>query len=92
VLKRPGAEARAEVRWGDLGRAMSCWAAFVACIALMPVLGFPIAFALLTWFIVAVMARRPQRIALGVAIGGSILFYLIFELALDLSLPKGMLY
>lgn len=91
VVKRHGAAAAA-VRWRDLGRAMACWAAFVACIALMPVLGFPIAFALLTWFIVAVMARRPQRIALSVAIGGSILFYVIFEVALDLALPKGMLF
>jgi putative tricarboxylic transport membrane protein len=92
VLKGPKAEAHAEVRWGELGRAMTCWLAFVACIALMPVLGFPIAFALLTWFIVAVMARQPQRIALSVSIGGALLFYVLFELALELSLPKGMLF
>jgi putative tricarboxylic transport membrane protein len=91
VVKRHEAEPAA-VRWGDLGRAMTCWAAFVACIALMPVLGFPVAFGLLTWFIIAVMARRPQRLALSVAIGGAILFYVLFELALDLSLPKGMLF
>ena len=58
----------------------------------MPVAGFPISFALLTWFIVAVMARRPQRIALPVSIGGALLFYAIFALALDLSLPKGLLF
>lgn len=92
VLKRPPAGRSADGRWLDLGRAIACWAAFVACIALMPVLGFAIAFALLTWFIVAVMAGRPQRIALGVAIGGSVLFYALFEWALELSLPKGMLF
>jgi putative tricarboxylic transport membrane protein len=78
--------------WRDLGRALACWAAFVASVALMPVVGFPIAFALLTWFIVGVMARRPQRTAWAVAIGGSALFYAIFELGLDLSLPRGILY
>jgi putative tricarboxylic transport membrane protein len=78
--------------WRDLGRAMTCWAAFVACIALMPLLGFTVSFALLTWFIVTVMARRPQRIALPVAIGGALVFYAIFSLALDLALPKGLLF
>jgi putative tricarboxylic transport membrane protein len=79
-------------RWRDLGRALACWLAFVACIALMPVAGFPVAFALLTWFIVAVMARRPQRVALALAVGGALLFYLLFEVALGLSLPRGLLY
>jgi putative tricarboxylic transport membrane protein len=79
-------------RWGDLGRAMTCWAAFVASIALMPLLGFTVSFALLIWFIVTVMARRPQRIALPVSIGGALLFYAIFALALDLSLPKGLAF
>jgi putative tricarboxylic transport membrane protein len=92
VLKGSRGAAAKAIRWNDLGRAFTCWAAFVACIALMPVLGFSIAFALLTWFIVAVMARRPQRVALGVAVGFSVLFYLLFEVALDLSLPHGMLF
>jgi putative tricarboxylic transport membrane protein len=92
VMKRAGGEAPLGVRWTDMRRALTCWVAFVACIALMPVVGFPIAFALLTWFIVAVMARQPQRMALTVAIGGAILFYLLFEVALELSLPRGLLY
>jgi putative tricarboxylic transport membrane protein len=92
VMKSARTPAANAVRWNDLGRAMTCWLAFVACIALMPVTGFPIAFAFLTWFIVAVMARQPQRLALTLAIGGSALFYCLFELALDLSLPRGMLY
>ncbi len=92
VLKGERAGAAAPIRWNDLGRAMSCWVAFVACIALMRIVGFPIAFALLTWFIVAVMARRPQRVAVMLAIGGSALFYALFELALDLPLPRGLLY
>ena len=80
------------VRWNDLGRALSCWAAFAACIALMPILGFSIAFALLTWFIVAVMARRPQRMAVALALGGAAIFYAVFELALGLALPRGLIF
>jgi hypothetical protein len=76
----------------DLRRAITCWIAFVACVAIMPVVGFPIAFALLTWFVVAVMARRPQRIAWALAIGGSAMFYAIFDFGLDLALPRGMLF
>ncbi len=38
------------------------------------------------------MARRPQRVALPLAIGGALLFYALFELALDLTLPHGMLF
>jgi len=91
VLKRRASVAPA-VRWGDLGRALACWAAFVACIALMRVVGFAIAFALLAWFIVAVMARRPQRVALPIAIGGAVAFYALFELALDVALPRGMFF
>ena len=92
AFKRASEAKRSISPWQDLGRALTCWAAFVASVALMPVLGFPIAFALLTWFIVAVMARRPQRIAWAVAIGGSALFYAIFDFALDLSLPRGLLF
>jgi putative tricarboxylic transport membrane protein len=92
VLKRGPAIEREAFRWNDLGRAMACWAAFVACVALMNLVGFVVAFALLSWFIIAVMARRPQRVALPVAIGGALVFYALFEMALDVTLPKGIFF
>lgn len=92
VLSKPARELSTGIRWGDLGRALTCWIAFVATIALMPLLGFAISFGLLTWFIVAVMARRPQTIALVLAIGGAAAFHGIFVWALDLSLPRGLLF
>ena len=92
VLKRPAGAAAAPVQWNDLRRALLCWVAFVVCIAIMPLAGFPVSFALLTWFIVAVMARQPQRIALPLAIGGALGFYALFELGLDLTLPHGILF
>jgi putative tricarboxylic transport membrane protein len=93
TVMRPGAAAKRSISpWQDLGRALACWGAFVATVALMPIAGFPISFAFLTWFIVAVMARQPQRVAWAVAIGGSALFYGIFDYALDLALPHGILF
>jgi len=89
VLKpaKPG-----EIRWRDVSRALVCWAAFTASVALMPVLGFAISFALLAWFIVKVMCGEGHGTALAVAIGGAALFYGLFELALDVSLPRGLLF
>ena len=79
--------APAEIRWAEVRRALTSWLAFVACVALMPWIGFIAAFALLTWFIVAVMGRRPQRVAIPVAIGFALMFYGVFDWGLDLSLP-----
>ena len=92
VVKAPPAAMQPRVNWRDVGRALTCWVAFVACIALMPLAGFAISFALLTWFIVAVMAHQPQRIAIPLSIAGAAGFYALFDLALDLSLPKGLLF
>jgi putative tricarboxylic transport membrane protein len=89
-ILRPAAHA--PVVWNDLGRALGCWAAFVACIALMPLAGFAVSFALLTWFIVRVMAGRAQLVAISVAAGFALGFYALFELALDLALPHGLLF
>jgi putative tricarboxylic transport membrane protein len=91
VAKRQAPDAAA-FAWGDLRRALTCWVAFVAAIALMRVTGFAIAFALLTWFIVAVMARRPQRVAIPIALGAAVVFHVLFAWALDVELPKGVLF
>lgn len=90
AVVRRGADAP-PVRMGDLGRALMCWLAFVAAIALMHLVGFVFAFALLTWFVIAVMARRPQRVALPIAIGGALAFYALFTWALEVALPPGIL-
>ena len=89
VLK-PGAPGATPL-WSDLRRALLCWLAFVACIALLKPLGFMLAFALLTWFIVALMYGQPQRIALPLALGGAVLFQALFGWALDIQLPAGVL-
>jgi putative tricarboxylic transport membrane protein len=90
VLRRRAESPQPSAR--DLGRALLCWIAFVACIALMHLVGFVAAFALLTWFVIAVMARRPQRVALPIAIGSALAFYAIFSWALEVALPPGILF
>jgi putative tricarboxylic transport membrane protein len=73
-------------------RAMTCWLALAVCVALLKFVGFIIAFGLLTWFIVAIMFRRPQRVALSLAVGGALGFYALFNGVLDLPLPAGLLF
>ena len=92
AVVKPAAAQRQAFAWGELGRALLCWAAFAGSMALMKLVGFAAGFALLSWFIVAVMARKPQRVAIPVALGGALLFHALFAWALDVELPKGLLF
>ena len=92
VLKHDEAARSRKINWKDTRRALTCWLAFAASIALLNVVGFMVSFGLLAWFIVSVMFRQPQRIALGLAAGGAVGFYLVFAVGLDLQLPAGMLF
>ena len=92
VLNRAASPASRPVKWREVGRAFSCWVAFVAAVALMNVLGFAVSFALLTWFIVKVMAGQRQVTAIALAAGFAVGFYALFELGLDLTLPKGVFF
>lgn len=76
-----------KVGWAGAGRALATWAAFAACVALLKVAGFVVCFAALTFFVVAVMFRRPLKVAAAVAVCTSAAFYLIFPLALGVALP-----
>ena len=77
--------------WGGVGRALTVWVVFALAIALMKFIGFLTALALLTLFVVAVLYGRPLKVALAAAIGNAAGFYLVFGLALQLSLPAGPL-
>jgi putative tricarboxylic transport membrane protein len=79
------------VDWTGIARALTVWAAFAVCVALIKPLGFLLALALLTLFVVAVMYGQPLKVALAVAVGNAAGFYLIFGLALQLDLPAGLL-
>ncbi len=90
VLKSDPTTGR-RINWSELRRVLTCWVAFAVCIALLNVLGFVVSFALLTWFIVAVMFRQSQLKAITLAIGSALGFYALFSLALGVSLPSGLL-
>ena len=79
------------VNWREVGRALGAWLALAVCVGLLKVLGFLIAFALFTFFLVYMMYRRPLGPAVAVAIGVSAGFYLVFPLALNVGLPVGKL-
>jgi putative tricarboxylic transport membrane protein len=84
------AAARSATKRREIYHALAVWAAFTACIALLKVLGFMIAFGLLTFFIVALIYRRPWGVALATAVATPLGFYLVFPLALSVALPVGV--
>ncbi len=75
------------VSWRGAGRAFAVWGAFAVSVAILKLVGFAISFAALTFFIVAVMYRRPPVVAALVAAGLAAGFYVLFPLALGVPLP-----
>jgi putative tricarboxylic transport membrane protein len=75
------------IDWSGASRALATWAAFAVSVAALKLAGFLICFAALTLFIVAVMYRRPLKVAAAVAIAAAAAFYVVFPLALGVQLP-----
>jgi putative tricarboxylic transport membrane protein len=91
ALRQSGPANKNEIDWTGTGRALGTWAAFAGCIALMEALGFLLAFALLTFFLVVVIFKRPLLVGAATAIGCALAFYVTFPFLLGLSLPTGPL-
>ena len=89
-LRSAGAAGK-PVNWRQVGRALAAWAGLAVCAGLLKVLGFLLAFGLFTFFLVAVMYRRPVGTAAAVSIGIALTFYLLFPYALNVALPVGVL-
>lgn len=79
------------IDWIRIRRALAAWLALAASVALFRLIGFAGSFALLTFFIVAVMYRRPVKIAAIVAVATAAGFHLVFSVALGVALPVGVL-
>jgi len=79
------------IDWQAAGRALATWAAFAVSVAFMGVLGFVLSFALLTFFMVTVVFRRPMVTAAVTAIVAALAFHLIFPVILNVPLPTGFL-
>lgn len=90
LMRRSGVVGKS-VNWREVGRAMLAWAGLALCVGLLKILGFLLAFGLFTLFLVAVMYRRPFGTAVVVAVGVCLGFYLLFPLALNVTLPVGKL-
>ena len=90
-LVRRAREPSGPTDWREIGRALAAWAGLAACVGLLKVLGFLVAFGIFNFFLVAVMYRRPLGTAIAVSVGMSVGFYLLFPLALDVALPVGKL-
>jgi putative tricarboxylic transport membrane protein len=84
----PAAEAQSG---GRKSRALAAWIGLVACVALLKPLGFLVSFALFSLFLVRVLYGQPWAKSLAVAVGGALGFYLVFDVALNVSLPSGVL-
>lgn len=76
-------------QWQPTMRAFAAWSAFALAVALLKPLGFVIAFALVTLFIVCVMFGRRFATSALVAVGSAAAFFLVFVIALGLKLPAG---
>ena len=79
------------VNWREVGRALAAWTGLALCVGLLKILGFLLAFGLFTFFLVAVMYRRPLGTAVAVSVGMPVGFYLLFPVALNVALPVGKL-
>lgn len=88
-VTRKGRGAEEAVDWAATGRAVATWVALALAVALMEWVGFLISFALLTFFVVAVIFRRPLPTAAIVAVVAALAFHLIFPVALSVALPTG---
>jgi putative tricarboxylic transport membrane protein len=75
------------IDWSGAGRAFATWGALAVAVALLKVAGFLVCFAALTFFIVAVMYRRPLATAAIVAAAAAAGFYVVFPLGLGVKLP-----
>ncbi len=75
------------IDWSGAGRAFATWTALAVAVAMFKLAGFLLSFAALTFFIVAMMYRRPLWVAAVTAILAAAAFYAVFPLALGVKLP-----
>lgn len=70
-------------------RALASWVAFAIAIVLVKPLGFLLSFGLLAFFLVTVMYRQSLLKGVLVATLSALGFYLVFDVALRITLPAG---
>jgi putative tricarboxylic transport membrane protein len=88
-LLRPSTDPGEPVDWWGVGRAIGTWASFTVAVALLQPLGFVLSFALLSFYMIAVVFRRGLLTAALTAVVLAAGFYLLFPVALGIQLPTG---
>jgi putative tricarboxylic transport membrane protein len=91
LVRSTPSHAHAAVKWDEVWRALAAWAAFATGAALLNVLGFVLVYALLSVFVACVMYRRTLRTGVVTGALGAAIFYVVFALALEVTLPAGVL-
>jgi hypothetical protein len=91
TLRRPVTAKEGKVDRDGVIRALATWAAVAGSIALINLIGFLLAFALLTFFMVVVIFKRSLVVGVATAVGCALAFYLTFPVLLGSSLPVGPL-
>jgi len=89
LLSAQRAAIKTSASWTASGKALAGWFGLAFTIVLFGWLGFALSFVLLTIFFIAVLDRRPLLLAAGVGVAMAITFYVIFVIALNVSLPAG---
>ncbi len=82
---KPASDER--IDWAGARRAFGVWLALVVAAAAVKYTGFVIAFAALTFFVVAWIYRKPLLTAGIVGLAAPAAFWLLFGLALGVKLP-----
>jgi putative tricarboxylic transport membrane protein len=88
TVRAPEAEEK-KIDIAGIRRALTVWAAFVACLIVMGFLGFVISFALFTIFVVTYVFERPLVTAVLTGVLSSLAFYIVFAKVLLVQLPTG---
>lgn len=77
--------------WAGFRRAAFAWLSFALSAALMPTLGFFVSLGLLTIVLSRTVFAKPMKASVLNGVLSAIGFYIIFDLALNVSLPTGVL-
>jgi putative tricarboxylic transport membrane protein len=87
TARKPKAEDAGEVFTIGTRRALTVWLGLVVCLVAMAWLGFNIAFALFTVFIVSYVLGRPLLAGVITGVLSSACFYFLFAWVLGVQLP-----
>jgi putative tricarboxylic transport membrane protein len=72
-------------------RALALWVALAVSVGLLKVIGFAASFALLTFAVITWLYGKRWTLAAAIGIASGAAFYLLFVVALGVSLPAGPL-